>query len=57
MGADSSDGDDDDAAGLQAQVAQMLNPINSKLKKAVKKITALETLSAELKKIERNVIG
>ena len=47
---DDGSGDEDDAAGIQAQVAQMLNPINSKLKKATKKISALDALVDGLKK-------
>ena len=49
---DDGSGDEDDAAGIQAQVAQMLNPINSKLKKATKKISALDALVDGLKKFE-----
>ena len=41
MGSDDS-GDEDDAAGIQAQVAQMLGPLQTKLKKAQKKIDKLE---------------
>ena len=50
MGSDDS-GDEDDAAGIQAQVAQMLGPLQTKLKKAQKKIDKLEATVEELKKV------
>lgn len=45
----SSSGDEDDAAGLQAQVANMLGPLNAKLKKAHKRIDKLEQVVELLK--------
>ena len=52
MGSSSDSGDDDDAAGLQAQVAQMMGPINSRVKKCAKKIDKLETLVDSLRRVE-----
>ena len=43
MGSDDS-GDEDDAAGIQAQVAQMMGPLQAKLKKATKKIEKVEIM-------------
>ena len=52
MGSSSESGDEDEAAGLQAQVAQMMGPIHAKVKKANKKIDKLEMLVDSLKHVE-----
>jgi hypothetical protein len=49
MGSDSDD--DDDTAGLQAQMAQMLGPMNKKLTKAVKKVDKLEMAIDQVRKL------
>lgn len=52
MGGSSDDSFSDDAeAGLQAQVASMLGPLNSKLKKALKKINKLEVALSEQRQV------
>lgn len=56
MGSSDDSDADDDAAGLQAQVAQMMGPINSRVKKCAKKIDKLETLVDSLKKIESDAL-
>ena len=55
MGSDDS-GDEDDAAGIQAQVAQMMGPLQAKLKKATKKIEKVEIMVEELKKVGEDAL-
>lgn len=52
MGSSDESDAEDDAAGLQAQVAQMLGPVQSRMKKATKKIDKLEGIVEALKKLE-----
>ena len=52
----SDSGDDDDNAGIQAQVAQMIGPISKKLKKVTKSVGSLETSMQDLRKVGDEII-
>ena len=52
----SDSGEDDDNAGIQAQVAQMLGPMNKKLKKALKAVETVEANLKDLKKVGDEVV-
>ena len=50
MGSSDSDGDDDDKAAIQSQVATMLGPVSKKIKKTVSKLEKLEEKMEGFKK-------
>ena len=52
-----SSGEEDNAAGVQAQVAQMLGPINKKLKKVTGSVEKLEASIKEKKSDLKQVQG